>query len=285
MGFIFVTGLLIAIYPLISQAYYHVEASRQIESFNEAVAEMSPEEIEKRFKLAETFNKTLDPSKIADPYGEEAKEAIAAYSHMLEVEEKIGYVDIPRINEKIPVYAGTRESILQRGAGHLEGTSLPIGGTGTHTVITAHRGLPNALMFRKLDDLQEGDVFYIHSLDRTLAYRVDQKKVVEPSNFSDVLVVENEDYATLLTCHPYMINSHRLLVRGHRIPYTAPIQEDVIETEQTVNRIPIYLIIAMLIDIILIIIVFYYRHRIRMLTMKEKENRNAKRLEKENHRA
>ncbi|MDW8777673.1 class C sortase [Streptococcus suis] len=216
---IFVFGLLITIYPLISQFYYRYESDREIESFYEQAQQLPSEEVSKRLENARAYNQTLDPSKMQDPYSEEEKAGIAEYARMLEVKEKIGFVEIPKINEQIPIYAGTTEDVLQKGAGHLEGSSLPIGGESTHTVISAHRGLPNASLFTNLDRLKIGDQFYIHNIAETLAYEVDQILVVEPSDFDPVMVQSGEDYATLLTCTPYMINSHRLLVRGHRVPY------------------------------------------------------------------
>ncbi|HEM5163458.1 TPA: class C sortase [Streptococcus suis] len=216
---IFVIGLLITVYPLISQFYYRYESDREIESFYEQAQQLPSEEVSKRLEKARAYNQTLDPSKMQDPYSEEEKAGIAEYARMLEVKEKIGFVEIPKINERIAIYAGTTEDVLQKGAGHLEGSSLPIGGESTHTVISAHRGLPNASLFTNLDRLKIGDQFYIHNIAETLAYEVDQILVVEPSDFDPVMVQSGEDYATLLTCTPYMINSHRLLVRGHRVPY------------------------------------------------------------------
>ncbi|HEL2050868.1 TPA: class C sortase [Streptococcus suis] len=216
---IFVFGLLITVYPLISQFYYRYESDREVESFYEQAQQLPSEEVSKRLEKARAYNQTLDPSKMQDPYSEEEKAGIAEYARMLEVKEKIGFVEIPKINERIAIYAGTTEDVLQKGAGHLEGSSLPVGGESTHTVISAHRGLPNASLFTNLDRLKIGDQFYIHNIAETLAYEVDQILVVEPSNFDPVMVQSGEDYATLLTCTPYMINSHRLLVRGHRVPY------------------------------------------------------------------
>ncbi|HEL2407219.1 TPA: class C sortase [Streptococcus suis] len=216
---IFVFGLLITVYPLISQFYYRYESDREVESFYEQAQQLPSEEVSKRLENARAYNQTLDPSKMQDPYSEEEKAGIAEYARMLEVNEKIGFVEIPKINEQIPIYAGTTEDVLQKGAGHLEGSSLPVGGESTHTVISAHRGLPNASLFTNLDRLKIGDQFYIHNIAETLAYEVDQILVVEPSDFDPVMVQSGEDYATLLTCTPYMINSHRLLVRGHRVPY------------------------------------------------------------------
>lgn len=222
---IFLLGLAIAMYPVVSRFYYRFEANEQVQEFEAARAQMPTAEVLERIELARAYNKTLDPSRIGDPYTQEMQEGVAEYARMLEVKEKIGHVAIPRIGEDIPVYAGTSEEVLQKGAGHLEGTSLPIGGTDTHSVITAHRGLPTAKLFSALDKLEVGDRFYIHNIETVLAYRVDQILVVEPSDFAPVLVVEGKDYATLLTCTPYMVNSHRLLVRGERIDYVPAVQE------------------------------------------------------------
>lgn len=229
---LFLLGLAIASYPIISRLYYRMEASDQVTSFEERKADLPSAEVLERIELAKGYNQTLDPSRIGDPYTQQEKEGVAEYARMLELQEKIGHVEIPKIGEDLPVYAGTAESILQKGAGHLEGTSLPIGGESTHTVLTAHRGLPSAKLFSDLDKLEVGDRFYIHNIQTVLAYKVDQILVVGPSDFEPVLVVEGKDYATLLTCTPYMINSHRLLVRGERIDYVPAVEEQ----EIAVNR-------------------------------------------------
>lgn len=229
-GLIFLVGLLIFSYPMISQKFYEIKADDEIIEFVKQSKEINEEEINKRMELARAYNETLDPSRLSDPYSKKEEEARAYYAHMLEVNEMIGHVEIPRINQDLPIYAGTSETVLQKGCGHLEGTSLPVGGKSTHTVITAHRGLPEAVLFRYLDQLVEGDIFYIHNIQGTLAYKVDQIMVVEPTNFEPVLVQEGKDYATLLTCTPYMINSHRLLVRGYRIPYQEAIDDGVANT-------------------------------------------------------
>ncbi|MDD6918069.1 MAG: class C sortase [Peptoniphilaceae bacterium] len=229
-GLIFLVGLLIFSYPMISQKFYEIKAEDEIIEFVKQSKEINEEEVNKRMELARAYNETLDPSRLSDPYSKKEEEARAYYAHMLEVNEMIGHVEIPRINQDLPVYAGTSETVLQKGCGHLEGTSLPVGGKSTHTVITAHRGLPEAILFRYLDQLVEGDIFYFHNIQGTLAYRVDQIMVVEPTNFEPVLVQEGKDYATLLTCTPYMINSHRLLVRGYRIPYQEAIDDGIANT-------------------------------------------------------
>lgn len=229
---VFLLGFVITIYPLVSRLYYRVESKGEIEAFEREKVELVDEEVLRRMELAKAYNETLDPSKIGDPYTRKHQEGIAEYARMLELREKIGHVEIPKIDEDIPIYAGTSEFVLQKGAGHLEGTSLPVGGESTHAVITAHRGLPTAKLFSDLNKLELGDRFFIHNIQGVLAYQVDQILTVGPSDFDPVLVVDGYDYATLLTCTPYMINSHRLLVRGERIDYVPAVQE----REIAVNR-------------------------------------------------
>lgn len=255
---LFITGFLIASYPIISNWYYTVENNNQIVDFKEAVDEMSQAEIDERIDLARAYNETLDPSKLADPYTDREKKGVENYARMLEAREKIGYLDVPKINQQIPVYAGTSEDVLQKACGHLEGTSLPIGGKSTHSVITAHRGLPQVKLFRDLDKMEVGDVFYYTNVKETLAYQVDQILVIEPWNFDPVLVVEGKDYMTLLTCTPYMINSHRLLVRGHRIPYV-PEEKEEAEDKAKFNYKD--LIVPGFVLLLLIIIIFIYIKR------------------------
>lgn len=180
---------------------------------------------------------------------------------MLEIKEKIGYISIPKINQEIPIKAGTEESILEECAGHMEGTSLPIGGKGTHSVITAHRGLPNKRLFTDLDKLEKGDLFHITNIKETLTYKVDQILVVEPDDFEQVLVVESKDYVTLLTCTPYGVNSHRLLVRGER--YILPeddIKKEKVDVYKTYIEKIIYIFIALIV-LAIPLIIFYKRRR------------------------
>ena len=131
----------------------------------------------------------------------------------------MGYIEISKINIKLPIYQGTSEEVLSRGVGHLDYSSLPVGGENTHTILTGHRGLPSAKLFTDLDKLSEGDRFYIHSLDKVLAYKVDQIKIVLPHETDDLQIVENKDYTTLITCTPYGVNTNRLLVRGERVEF------------------------------------------------------------------
>lgn len=255
---IFILGLLIATYPIISNYYYTIDNNNQIAEFNEAVAEMPSKEVLERIELAKAYNDTLDPSRLADPYTEREKKGVENYARMLEVREKIGYVDIPKIGQQIPVYAGTSEDILQHACGHLEGTSLPIGGKDTHAVITAHRGLPQVKLFRDLDKMEVGDLFFFTNVKETLAYKVDQILVVEPWDFEPVLVVEGKDLMTLLTCTPYMINSHRLLVRGHRVPYVPEVKEEI---ERAKFNYKSLIVPSLILAIVMLIIYLYIRHR------------------------
>ena len=256
---IFLLGLMIFTYPMISQKYYEIEAEDQVVKFVKAAKDLKPEDLGKRMALAAAYNRTLDPSRLSDPYTDIEKAGRAEYARMLEVEEMIGHIKVPKIDVDIPIYAGTSEDILQKGAGHLEGTSLPIGGRSTHTVITAHRGLPNAKLFRNLDQLAYGDVFYITNIKETIAYKVDKIQVVEPSNFEPVLVVEDKDYATLLTCTPYMINSHRLLVRGSRIDYQAAIDDGIANTPRA--RIDFFRMVLIMIPIIVVLTLTLFREK------------------------
>lgn len=217
---VFILGLLVMSYPLVSRFYYRIESTQQVEYFDDEKKKLTEAEVRKRIELAHAFNKSLNNVISTDPYVKKRMEAgRQEYARMLEINELIGHVEIPKIDTDIPIYAGTVEDVLQKGAGHLEGTSLPVGGSSTHTVITAHSGLPTAKLFTDLSKLRVGDKFFIHNLSQVLAYEVDQIRTVEPSNFSDLLIVPHKDYATLLTCTPIMINTHRLLVRGHRVAY------------------------------------------------------------------
>jgi sortase family protein len=226
--FIFILGLGILSYPMVSDYYYRIEANSQIEDFKDARSLLSDKEIADRIRLAKIYNDELSNVIKKDPYSEKDKsDALSNYARMLELRTKIGVVKIPSIDVELPIYAGTNEEILQKGAGHLEGTSLPIGGASTHTVITAHSGLPTAKLFTDLEKVKMGEKFYIENIAGTLAYQVDHIDVIEPSNFEQLLVVKDKDYATLLTCTPIMINTHRLIVRGHRVPYVPEVDDDI----------------------------------------------------------
>ncbi|TVT27050.1 class C sortase [Salinicoccus cyprini] len=224
---IFLIGLGILIYPMISAVYYDYRASDEVDDFNQEVERLNEDDIDARMEKAHAYNQSLTGNEaLSDFYTEaEEEEGRAMYAEMLEVNEKIGTVEIPRIHQELPIYAGTGENVLQKGVGHLNDTSLPVGGENTHSVLTAHRGLPDKKLFTDLDDMEIGDVFFVHNINETLAYEVDQIEVIEPTDFEKLRIEEGGDHVTLLTCTPYMVNSHRLIVRGHQIDYTPEVEE------------------------------------------------------------
>lgn len=258
--FVFLIGLLVALYPLVNRIYYRIDSNNQVNVFNEGVNKIDTAEIERRMGLARAYNDSLVNNVSEDPYAKDKHaKGRAEYARMLEVHEMIGHVEIPKINQDLPIYAGTSEEVLQKGVGHLEGTSLPIGGNSTHSVLTAHSGLPEATLFTHLNELEIGDKFYVHNIAEILAYQVDQIKVIEPSNFSDLLISPGHDYVTLLTCTPIMINSHRLIVRGHRVPYVPAVDEELIRTTKA-NWI-FRLLFFLALFLIIVLIVYLWRLR------------------------
>ena len=173
-------------------------------------------------KEAKEYNKELTNTKLVDSFTDENFKVDENYNKILNLDDDgmMGYIEIPKIGVKLPIYHTTNSDVMEKGAGHEEGTSFPVGGKGTHAVIAAHRGLPSSKLFTDLNLLKENDVFYIHILDKKLAYEVNQIKVVKPSEIKDIKLKKDKDYVTLITCTPYSINTHRLLVRGERIPLT-----------------------------------------------------------------
>ncbi|OUL10424.1 class C sortase [Sedimentibacter sp. SX930] len=265
---VFTVGLGIFAYPIVSNYLYERAADSVNNDFDSSVAKITDSEVDERLKLAEAYNALLsgdsDSAALADPYTQEQMDAgLQEYARMLEVGEQIGHVVIPKLALDVPIYAGTSEAVLQKGIGHMEGTSLPIGGNNTHAVLTGHRGLPEAELFTELDELEIGDKFYIKYIGGTLAYQVDQIKVVEPTDLSELSVVQGHDYLTLLTCTPYMVNSHRLLVRAHRIEYVEAVEENEIKESQTnyLYRNLFYATLAVLIIVLLWLLLHYLQNR------------------------
>lgn len=204
------TGGSVGLYPVISNFVTEYNAKQEIASYQEAVEEQDPETLARQWDMAKDYNQDL---------AGESGVSVASYDDLLAVTDAIGYLEIPKLNLYLPIYHGTEESVLEKGVGHMEGTSLPTGGRSTHCVLSGHTGLPTARLFTHLDELEEGDMFYIHVLDETLAYQVNQKCVVLPDETDQIQITEGKDYVTLLTCIPYGVNSHRLLVRGERTAY------------------------------------------------------------------
>lgn len=213
---VFIVGLSLLLYPTVSDYWNSFHQSRAIVSYMEAVAGIDDELYERYWEEARAYNEALAENGVRWHLSEEELEE---YGRMLAVSDNgiMGYIEIPAISVYLPIYHGTGNAALQTGVGHLEGTSLPVGGEDTHAVISGHRGLPNAKLFTNLDKLTVGDTFLIYVLDETLTYEVDQILIVEPDDLSALRIEEGEDYCTLVTCTPYGVNTHRLLVRGHRI--------------------------------------------------------------------
>ncbi|UTH07368.1 class C sortase [Macrococcoides canis] len=225
---IFIIGLLILLYPFISAVYYDYQATTEVDDFDKHIKTMNEREIDARIQKAKAYNTTLTSHEmLTDTFTDDQKEAgKALYAQMLEVREKIGHVEIPSIHQDIPLFAGTSDEVLNKGLGHLERTSLPVGGPSTHTVITGHRGLPDKKLFTDLDKVKKGDMVYVHNIKEILAYKIDHIEVITPYEFEPLKIKSGKDQLTLLTCTPYMINSHRLIVTGHRVPYDAVLQEE-----------------------------------------------------------
>ncbi len=222
---IFLAGLSLLLYPFVSNEWNNYRQSRLISSYDETITNMEAAneiDYQSEWSGAYAYNEALRPYILPDSFAvAKASEKDEAYLSALNLtgDGMMGYVQIPKINVKLPIFHTTEEEVLQTAAGHLEGSSLPVGGEGTHAVISAHRGLPSATLFTDLDRLEEGDHFLLKILDDTLCYEVDQITVIEPNDTSALAAVEGEDLVTLLTCTPYGVNSHRLLVRGHRTTY------------------------------------------------------------------
>ena len=218
---LFLIGLSILLYPTVSDMWNEYRAKQLITKYGDTVTTQSTD-TSALLEAAKAYNESLAGEVIPDAFSIRENVKDANYESLLNVngDGMMGYVEIPAISVEIPIYHYTTQEVLEKGAGHLFGSSLPVGGDGPHAVISAHRGLPSAKLFSDLDLVKKGDVFYIHVLDQILAYEVDQIETVLPEETSSLAAVKGEDYVTLITCTPYGVNTHRLLVRGHRIPYT-----------------------------------------------------------------
>jgi len=218
---IFIIGAGILFYPKISFWWAEYNQVTAVQSYEKVISGMTPEEKDAEWEKARDYNERMAASIVKDPFADtENIDPFDRYYDTLDVGDGImGYVEIPSIHVMIPIYHGTGEAILEKGVGHIKATALPIGGTGTHSVLTGHTGLHTAKLFTDLVEVKPGEKFYIDVLGRTLAYEVDQIEVVEPDDISKLAAVEGEDHITLVTCTPYGVNSHRLLVRGTRCEY------------------------------------------------------------------
>ena len=212
-------GVSLLLYPNLSDYWNSMHQTRAIASYAETVSQLDTAQYDEMWKAAQDYNRSLAQRETAFALTDEQK---AAYESLLDVSGLgvMGYIEIPEIDCSLPIYHGTEESVLQVAVGHLEWSSLPVGGEGTHCVLSGHRGLPSAKLFTNLDKLAVGDTFLLRVLDEVLTYEVDQILIVEPEQVDAIGIVPGEDYCTLVTCTPYGINTHRLLVRGHRVENT-----------------------------------------------------------------
>lgn len=215
---IFLVGLSVMLYPSVSDAVNRKHQSRAVAGYAEEVEQLSDADYQTYFDAADAYNRQLNTT----PNAFYKPDLVSGYAQTLDISGTgiMGYITIPKISVELPIYHGTDEGVLQVAAGHLEGSSLPVGGAGTHAVISAHRGLPSAKLFTNLDELEVGDRFTITVLNRVLTYEVDQISIVLPTEIDLLLPTEGMDYVTLMTCTPYGINTHRLLVRGKRVETT-----------------------------------------------------------------
>ena len=232
IALIFLAGLGFLLYPTVSNLWNRAHQSRAIATYTKQVEKLDDSQNKEMLKAARKYNKSL--LKKSDHWKLSKKDK-KKYESLLDVSGTgiMGYIEVPKIDCSLPIYHGTDEGALQIAIGHLEGSSLPVGGKSTHCVLSGHRGLPSARLFTDLDQMEEGDVFVLNVLGRKLAYEVDQIKVVLPDEMSDLEIVHGKDLCTLVTCTPYGINTHRLLVRGHRTKY---IEETVVRVQKEAEK-------------------------------------------------
>ena len=249
---IFLVGLSVMLYPTVSDYINQKNQSRAVASYSEEVVNLSDVDYQAYFDAADDYNRRLAET----PDAFYRPEEVSGYTDTLDVSGTgiMGYITISKIGVELPIYHGTSDGVLQVAAGHLEGSSLPVGGAGTHAVISAHRGLPSAKLFTNLDELEVGDTFTITVLDRVLTYEVDQISIVLPTETDLLQAVEGKDYVTLMTCTPYGINTHRLLVRGKRIE-NAENQKHIRVTADALRIEPIIVAPALAVPMLLVMLV------------------------------
>ena len=248
-------GIGLLSYPTVSDWWNRFHQTRAVASYAAAVSQMKTEDYDRLFAEADDYNRKLAGTGMKWSMTDEE---IREYNSILDISDNgiMGYIDIPRIRQTLPIYHGTDDAVLQIAIGHLAGTSLPVGGDSTHCVVSGHRGLPSARLFTDLDRLIVGDIWTMTVLNRTVTYEVDQIRIVEPEDLSELQIVQGRDYCTLLTCTPYGINSHRLLVRGHRIANLdgdANVTADAMQVDQTLVAIVVAIIILLILCVFLLI--------------------------------
>ena len=224
---VFLAGAGVFLYPTVSDMWNQYRNARLVSRYDEAVTDLSDNEYQKLWNEAKEYNTEHPVNSIVDAFGEKDDQILDPNGAGL-----MGSIEIPKINAKLAIYHGLSKTVLEKGVGHVEGTSLPVGGKSTHAVLAAHRGLPSAKLFTDLDQMKKGDIFILHILGKNLAYKVDQIRTVLPEETGELDIVEGEDHVTLVTCTPYSVNTHRLLVRGIRTKYV----EGEIRNDETVSQ-------------------------------------------------
>ena len=225
----FIAGLGVFNYPVISTLYNQLHEGTVMASYDEKVAQMEQEELDALYKQAQDYNRKIaeEGPTVQDAFeqGETVEDELYDQTLNMEGSGVMGSIEIPKIHVFLPIYHGTSPDVLEVGVGHLQGSSLPVGGDTTHSILTGHRGLPSAELFTNLDQLEEGDIFYIHILRKTLAYKISNIETILPEEVENLIIEEGKDLITLVTCTPYGINSHRLLLHAERTVYEEPEQE------------------------------------------------------------
>ena len=290
-GLLFLVGFGILAYPTISNQWNTYRQSKLISNYDNVVKEMTEEDFETEWEAAKAYNQTFGQNSIrSDVFGIEESDDLKGteYWKVLNVagDGIMGYLTIPKINVRLSIYHGTDEDVIQTGVGHLNGTKLPIGGENNHSVLSAHRGLPSAKLFTDIDQLKEKDRFYLHILNEDLAYEVDRILPMIDKDDYDALeeamkIVEGEDYVTLFTCTPYGVNSHRLLVRGHRVPYDGELESTPVDSmvQAIQNYYMLYLLIGLGVTVLAILIM---RRAAKKKSIKQAEIKTDNREEGEN---
>lgn len=231
IALIFLAGIGLVVYPMVSNTLYERDQSTVLAEYDETVAQAEQSELEEALELARDYNRQLLEGSVflTDPFDPNLQldPTVKPYADLLNLEGDgmMGYVEVPKIDAYLPIYHGTTSEVLEKGVGHLQNTSLPVGGESTHAVLTGHTGLSGKRLFTDLTEVEVGDVFYLHILGQTLAYQVDRIDIVDPDDTALLQVETGEDLVTLVTCYPYGINTQRLLVRGTRISYEEAVEQ------------------------------------------------------------
>ena len=261
---IILVGICFLLYPTVSDYLAKKNQVEIIREYDEVVSNLDEEEINKEWQKAQTYNENLSGEPVHDPFVEGSGYALPEnYKEVLNISENgiMAHIEIPKISIYLPIYHGTNSQVLEKGVGHIESTSFPIGGASSHCVLTGHTGLPSAELFTKLDELEVGDIFYIHILNKVLTYKIYETKVILPDKIDELQITSGKDLVTLVTCTPYGINSHRLLVKAERTEYEEYNQNESVDSENNIQIKNIdknYYLIGIIIGFIIIVVIIVF---------------------------